>query len=237
MAVKTSKIKRNIFLRSIRLERSYKPMTLVERPDWLFEDFLTLMVTHELQKTDEFFFLQIGAFDGVENDLIRPLVQKFELSGIVVEPQATAFRKLEKNYQKYPQVHVVNAAISDKNEIRNFYTTSDAAIQTASFNRAHLIKHNVAEEEIVRHEIQCFRIDKLLQKYQKDHFDLIQIDAEGYDYEIIKSIDFAKSKPSIIRFEHTHLSESDLSECIHLLASQGYQFLPEQQDLIAILSH
>lgn len=234
--LKPNKIKRNKLLRKFRLERSYKPTTLVERPDWLFEDFLKMAVTHELVKTNNFFFIQIGAFDGMENDPIRPLVREFSLAGLVVEPQVVAFKKLQKTYQDYPQVTVVNAAISDKNEIRDFYTTTDSSIQTASFNRTHLVKHNVAEGDIVSHKMQCFTIDTLLREHQMDHYNLLQIDAEGYDYELIKSIDFAKRKPSIIRFEYTHLSETDLNECIHLLASHGYYFVPERWDILAILS-
>lgn len=233
--LKSTKVKRNKLLRRIRLERSYKPMTLVERPEWMYENFLKMAVTHELIKTNDFTFVQIGAFDGVENDPIRPLVQEYKLTGIVVEPQATAFKQLKKNYQKYPEVKVVNAAISDKNEERDFYSTTDSSIQTASFDRAHLVKHNVPEEDIVKHKIKCYTIDTLLQEHQIDQYNLLQIDAEGYDCEIIKSIDFVKAKPSIIRFEYTHISETDLNTCIYLLASEGYQFITERRDILAVL--
>lgn len=234
--LKPHKIKRNVFLRKLRLERSYKPMSLVKRPDWLFADFLKLAVTHELLRANNFFFLQIGAFDGIDNDPIRPLVQEYNLAGIVVEPQSVAFKKLQENYQQYPQVTVLNAAISDKNEIRDFYTTRGASVQTASFNRSHLVKHNVAEEDIISQKLQCLTINQLLHEHQIDHFNLIQIDAEGYDYEIIKSINFTETKPSVLRFEFTHLSDADFNECIHLLASHNYQFIPERRDIIAFLA-
>lgn len=233
--LKPIKIKRNQFLRKFLLEPSYKPKALVDRPDWLFDDYLELAVARELLRDQNFFFLQIGAFDGVSNDPISPLVNAYKISGIVVEPQKSAFEKLRKNYQEHEQITVVNAAISDKNEMKNFYTSINKSIQTASFDRRHLRKHRVPENDIVCYNIQCTTIESLLNEHKVHHCSLIQIDAEGYDYEIIKSLDFNKIKPSILHFEHRHLSDKDLNECIHLLASHGYEFVAKRRDILAII--
>ena len=52
--------------------------------------------------------------------------------------------------------------------------------------------------------------------------DLLQIDVEGYDYEIIKMIDFERVKPLIIHFEHGHLPIEQFEECLEVLIKQGY---------------
>jgi hypothetical protein len=39
----------------------------------------------------------------------------------------------------------------------------------------------------------------------------------------------------VIRFEHIHLSERDCTECVRMLAGNGYRFLSEKSDIIALL--
>ena len=75
---------------------------------------------------------------------------------------------------------------------------------------------------------------QLLGQQDVHSIDVLQIDAEGYDYEIIKQVDFDLVQPNIIRFEHMHLSDEDLNECINKLAPLGYRFINEGLDTIAI---
>ncbi|OFZ56845.1 MAG: hypothetical protein A3D92_18725 [Bacteroidetes bacterium RIFCSPHIGHO2_02_FULL_44_7] len=62
----------------------------------------------------------------------------------------------------------------------------------------------------------------LLQKYNITDIDLLQIDVEGYEYEIIKSIDFNVIRPKIIHYENKHLNIDDNRECAILLKAKGY---------------
>jgi hypothetical protein len=66
------------------------------------------------------------------------------------------------------------------------------------------------------------------------HVDLIQIDAEGYDWPIIRSIDFSRLHPAVIRFEYRHMSSSDADTCLSLLARHGYRLIVESRDIIAV---
>ncbi len=85
-------------------------------------------------------------------------------------------------------------------------------------------------------DVECWTFDKLLQEAQApETIDLLQIDAEGYDHQIIRSINFERVKPVIIRFEHMVLSQKERNECLSLLASQGYRFLLEDNDTTAYL--
>jgi hypothetical protein len=73
----------------------------------------------------------------------------------------------------------------------------------------------------------------LLAKYGVHKLDLLQVDAEGYDYQIQKMVDFRNIKPKIIRFEHTNLSALEKGECIQLLVSQDYEVVIGRPDMIA----
>jgi hypothetical protein len=70
--------------------------------------------------------------------------------------------------------------------------------------------------------------------------DLLQVDTEGYDYEIIKMIDFDWYKPNIIHFEHglVHgiMSWDHFMECLWVLYQQGYTVVVEWNDAIAYIA-
>ena len=231
------RIARDVFLRSLKLERSYRPATLFRNPGWNFEDYLTLAVSHHLRTRPDFAFLQVGAFDGMSNDPIHPLVQAFGLRGIIVEPQVPAFEALQKRYADHPQVIFVNAAVADANGSRDFYTADSGSIQQASFDRAHLLKHRIPAERIVCQHVRCVTITSLLEEHGIDRLDMVQVDAEGYDAEIVRTIDFERVTPRIILFEHAHLTNGDCDACVGMLASHGYRFMTERRDIIEILEN
>lgn len=224
---------RDVFLRAFRLERSYKPKALVAHPEWQAGNPLKFIVGHHLLKTDNFRFVQIGAFDGVSNDAVHELIKTHDLRGILVEPQPKVFEELRRNYEGYPQIHLVNGAVAADDGVRDYYTRTSLRSQQASFDRGHLRRHNASDNEIVTLQVTCYRLESLLEKYGFDHIDLLQIDAEGYDYEIIKTIDFDRIKPAILRFEHEHLTDRDADECLEMLSSNGYRFVAERRDIIA----
>jgi FkbM family methyltransferase len=228
------KVARDLFLYRFGLERCYRRKVLLENPGWYWTDVLKLAVSYKMRSSEEFTFIQVGGFDGVSNDPIHGIVREFGIRGIIVEPQKDAFEMLKRNYADHPGVQLVNAAVSAVEETRDFFTVKDSSEQTASFDRNHLLKFGVPEEKIVCTRIRCHTLAGLRGRYGFGKFDLVQIDAEGYDFEIIKTIDFDSAKPSLIRFEHDHLSERDCTECVRMLARHGYRFLSEKSDIIAL---
>jgi hypothetical protein len=82
-------------------------------------------------------------------------------------------------------------------------------------------------------QVRCLTLPALLAKYGVHELDLLQIDAQGYDYQILKMVDFRNIKPKIIRFEYNSLSAVEQGECIQLLVSQGYRVVVGFPDMIA----
>jgi FkbM family methyltransferase len=227
-------IARDVFLRRLGVERSYRPPALFRHPDWNFEPLLKLVVAYHLRARPDFTFLQVGAFDGIVGDPVHPLVQAFGLRGLVVEPQARVLDTLKATYADDPQVLVVNAAVADANGMRDFYTTAGGATPQASFFRPHLLKHGVPADQIQTLKVRCATIASLLQEHGLASCDMLQIDAEGYDYQIIRTIDFQTVQPLIIRFEHAHMTDDECDQCIKLLASHAFRFIAERRDIIAL---
>jgi len=228
------KIARDVLLRRLGVERSYRPPALLRHPEWNFDDPLKLVVAYAMRRRPDFTFLQVGAFDGRTDDPIHPLVREFGIRGIVVEPQVQMLETLRANYAEYPQVTVVNAAIADAEGSREFFSTKAGPSRKASFFRSNLLKHGVRQEDIVTQSVRCTTITHLVRERSFERCDLIQIDAEGFDGEIVRTIDFQAVQPSIVRFEHVHLSDKDCDECIGLLAEHGFRFIGQRRDIIAV---
>ncbi|MFC2135022.1 FkbM family methyltransferase, partial [Bacteroidota bacterium] len=86
---------------------------------------------------------------------------------------------------------------------------------------------------IVEIEVKTETLKNIIRKHNLQKLDLIIIDAERYDYEIIKTIPFDLIKPNIIIYEHAGLNESTIIECNSFLRSYGYNLKITESDTIA----
>jgi FkbM family methyltransferase len=190
---------------------------------------------NELLRNPRLTFMQIGAFDGALDDDLRELIETHKLRGVLIEPQPVAFARLQKTYRDQPQVKLLQAAIAEQQGTRDLYCKRGEASMVASFDREHLRRHNVADREIVTQQVACHTVESALRAAGMTHVDLLQIDAEGYDWPIIRSIDFTRLRPHILRFEYRHMSAADADACLDYLADHGYRFVVEARDIIAHL--
>jgi FkbM family methyltransferase len=229
--------RRNIFFRRLGIQRCHTPPILTRRPDLHVRSWLPFVVAQELLRNPGLTFLQIGAYDGVGDDDLRDLVTAHELRGVLVEPQPAAFARLERNYRDQPQVVLLPAAIAECEGARDLYCRRGKATMAASFDRNHLRRHGIPDEDIVPQQVICHTVESALRIAGFDHVDLVQIDAEGFDWPIIRSIDFTRLQPAIIRFEYRNMRDRDADTCLEFLAAHDYRFLLEPRDIIAYRAH
>ena len=62
---------------------------------------------------------------------------------------------------------------------------------------------------------------------------MIQIDTEGYDFEILKLINFHNYHPDLLVYEHVHLGEIERAAAKQLLESASYETAQLATDTIA----
>ena len=198
-----------------------------------------------LKEIDDFLFVQIGANDGIMADPINKFIKKNKKikKGLLVEPQKKEFNRLKRNYKNKKGFIFENVAISNKNEIRGLYKVKDEKI-CADWQRgiATLIPNKgcvgkMKKKDLVIEKVKCITFDKLIKKHKIKKIDLLQIDVEGYDYEIIKSINFSKIKPKMINYENDHLKDTEKESCIQLLQEKGYIVITYGTDTIALLNN
>lgn len=217
--------------------RIRKPSVLRENPRLEIHNLLEMAIAQQGTPESEFFFVQIGAFDGREGDHLYDLVCEHHWQGVLVEPQTEAFSRLKANYASERDLQFFNVAIGPSDGTITLYTRTTGSVPIASVSKRLLIKPGHSGSDVAAVEVPCWTFDRLLaESGAPEKIDLLQIDAEGFDFEIIRSIRFDRVKPRIIRYEHALLSNSDRNECLRLLSEQGYRFLLEDRDTMAIYS-
>lgn len=197
------------------------------------------------ERRKNLFFIQIGSNDGLNGDPIHQLIRDFRWKGIMVEPLPEICARLKSNYQGIPGLTFENSAISAKIGKTPFYTLSEVNGHNSSqvssllfevIAKQKLVMPDFAERFEVRY-VNSIAVTELLAKHAVAKIDLLHIDAEGYDFEILKMFDFRETKPSVILFESEHLSAEDYRECLVYLRGAGYRiFFRDGHDTIALTS-
>ena len=78
------------------------------------------------------------------------------------------------------------------------------------------------EDYIISEYVRTMTFDSLLDKYRFESIDLLQIDAEGYDYRLLMSFDFDRIRPSILHFERHHMKPEEWDSLLQHLRTEGY---------------
>jgi FkbM family methyltransferase len=234
LRIEARRRRRDILLRGLGLARSHAPPIVTRRPELVVRSWLPYVVAELLLRNNNPTFLQIGAFDGVGDDDLRDLVKTHRLRGVLVEPQPAAFARLQETYADQPQVLLLAAAIAEQEGTRPLYVRRGKTSMAASFDRGHLRRHGIAAQDIGVIQVPCHTVASALCTAGLETVDILQIDAEGYDWPIIRSIDFERVRPAILRFEYRNLRPRDADACLARLSDHGYRFLLEPRDIIAV---
>lgn len=191
-------------------------------------------------------FIQVGANDGVRYDDLFQKVTGGGWKGLVIEPIPETFERLAMNYRHNQNVIPLNFAIHpDKSSEKVFYVSPDAlmlypdyAYGLGSMMRGHLVKHGINDSDISVVDVPCRTLSKVIAEHDLHDLDVLQIDTEGFDYEVIKTLDFEASKPLIVKFEWMNLSAEEKQAARQLLLGHGYNVFVERggADCVAILA-
>ena len=192
--------------------------------------------------------IQVGANDGFNNDPIVKFILRDSWKGILIEPQKYIYCKyLEPLHAKSKNIQTIHAAIGYDDGILPLYKLSFCddrwASGLATFNKEVLenmvldgsIERKAARYGIRVPKLQADYISKedvpvlspqtLKESYRIHAVDFLMIDTEGFDLEIVKMFLKASCEPSVIVFEHFHLSKEELLECEVLLRTYNYVFI------------
>ncbi len=174
--------------------------------DLALESFITL-----LPKKDSYFFVDIGAHDGISLSNSKFLDSKANWSGVCIEANPHVFQKLVKNRTKCT---CLNVAVSDKNGTVRFLVNSGRTEMLSGIveNYPAKLKKRI-QNEIRSHggnsieiEVESRTLETIALEVGVSAIDLLFIDVEGGEYSILKAIDFSKIKVNAILIERNYSS-------------------------------
>ena len=184
--------------------------------------------------------IQIGANDGEKFDTINSFIKEYKPQCLLVEPIIENYEKLKKNYENFNSIKFDNSAISVNKEINYLYKVNPNKILNygrhipgiTSFDKNHLIKHGVKKKDIIKESVKSISIKDLIYKHKLNTFDLLFIDAEGYDGNIV--IDFLStvSLRPIIIFEYIHIENEIFNKLVTQLERNNYVFFSINENMV-----
>lgn len=197
-----------------------------------------------LLKNPDFFFVQVGGNDGVRFDSLYSRVTQVNARGVVVEPLPRYFRRLQMNYEDYPGVKTLNAALHPTLKSVELFHVDSTKIRglepwaggIGSLREDHHRKSHVPVECMTSSTVNAVTFQDLVATYSVSHIDLLQIDVEGFDYEVLKMVPFGQLKPRLIKYEWVNLDDDEHQQALRLLADHGYRMEVDTEDVLAILS-
>ncbi len=219
--------------------------------------FLDYYAERKRQRAEAVYCFQVGANDGKSNDPVHKYFRDYTWHGLLIEPQRDVFEQgLSKTYQGNPRVEIENAALGSEDGSLPFYRVAISRARWAtglsSFIRSSLERHiasgyiaRKAREEgvavpddasqlIETVQVPTFTVETLLARHGVQNFDVLCIDTEGFDFEILKLVDFDRYTPEVVLFESNNLSKDDFVAAHSLLKSKGYELFWEKGDTLAV---
>jgi FkbM family methyltransferase len=211
----------------------------------------------------DFFFIQIGANDGVSNDPIHDFVATLKPSGVLIEPQPDAYERLARAYPQsiHPNLSRLNVAVwkhsgeavlyrirkTFEETYKSVYRSSANASGITSLNIDHVksflikVAPDYFQGKDLNDYIEEVRAPMVTPQFvvdskDIDHIDLLVVDAEGADGVLVREflkLD-CKLRPKMIYFESKGISSSELCRVNSLLLGHNYTLYQYGGDTCAV---
>lgn len=180
---------------------------------------------------DALSFVQVGANDGMFGDPLRGYVLSRGWRGVLVEPQPRVFEKLKANYAACSNRLIFeNLAISDQATLTLYLPPLEldgcdkVYAESIVSSDARVISRQIGmgERQLQKVVVPAMTLDQLFAKHRITDLDVLQIDAEGYDWQVLQTLDLGRVRPRLIQMETGHLSRRALADMAHHLNGAGY---------------
>lgn len=163
--------------------------------------------------------VQVGVNDALIDDFVRITAIENSWEVLLIEPHPQYILQAQKNYSSegaaYRRARWEQVAVLADEGYRTLYYVENAvaydewAPGIASFRREHLEEHGIALEDVGELLVQHLPLSKILDRNDYNDADILVVDVEGFENEVLRSIDFTKFRPRLIVLETTHMSRDE----------------------------
>lgn len=149
--------------------------------------------------------LSIGENDGITFSNSYDLI-KNGWKGFLLEPSPTAFKKLKSLYENNDDVKIFEFGIANETGTFKFYESGgykdgdDVALMSSLIDTEKIRWGNDTNWKEVNAKFYTFK--DFISQIEEKTFDYITIDAEGYDFEILKQINLTDVQCKCLCIEH-----------------------------------
>jgi FkbM family methyltransferase len=161
------------------------------------------------------YFIEVGAYDGIQTSNTYFLEKELEWTGICIEADPTIFYELYKNRK----TKNINIAVSNFNGY-------------CPFDKAKLAISDIQNNNKM---IPCSTLNEILLKNNADkHIDYLSLDIEGSEYDALESLDFNYWNIVLITVEHNlYCTNSDQKNKIYNILSSN-NFIRAKEDVVCL---
>lgn len=217
---------------SIKNHLAHAKYLLSKRPKVSYaqngEDLLINSAIIETLKIDKPNYLDIGTYEPIYSNNTYYFYRRGS-RGVCIEPDPQIFQKVKSKRPKDICLNV-GVGISDEKSA-DYYVMSSKYLSTFKKEDAqwHVARGKQKIEKIIK--IPLVTIDSVIEKYFPQGVDILSIDTEGYDLEILKSLDFTKYAPKLICAETLRYDADGqikkVTEIGDFLLSNGYSLFAD----------
>ena len=190
------------------------------------------------------FFVEFGAGDGMVESATYVFEKRLCWTGLCIEPSKVVFEDLKKNRPECIRVH---GAICGKGQEGNTMLYLDVLDENGQWtglsgfeNKMTKYHKSVIERKVKNkgwskqtYPVQCYDLNSLISKFIHKHHavDFLSIDAEGFEKNIVQSIDFQANAFGIVQIEsnvpllqqsNDHVALEDVKEVRKLFEKNGF---------------
>ncbi len=120
----------------------------------------------------------------------------------------------------------LEVGIAATSEARDFYVFDEPALNTFDAERARALDKPPYKLLAIR-QVMCRPLAELLREHDVGALDLLTIDAEGFDYQVLTTLDWEASRPRVVLVEQFSRDLEELSDTptYRYLHERGYSII------------
>ena len=165
-------------------------------------------------------FVDVGANIGDISALVRSSAGH-PVQGLLFEPSNSALARLRARFGDDPQIELVQVAASDTPGVMTFYEEPDAGVRSS-------LLPDCSWAGTVARRIPVSTLDREIEARGWDRVDFLKVDAEGYDFHVIRGAErlLSEQRVGVLQFEyHWEWLEagSTLADAYRFLGDRGYR--------------
>lgn len=174
-------------------------------------------------KSKNLILFDVGANRGQTISAMNSIIPNASIHAF--EPSLNCFKSLIELFGKKQTIHLVNAAVGDKESVLNFneYSwDSMSSLLKRTFGKAQIIKN---------YDVNVITLDNYCESNTIEYINLLKTDTEGYELKVLKGAEKMIKRNKVefvfveVFFEKHYFNQDDFGDIYKYLTDNGFRFI------------